>query len=229
MAEAKDPPGPCAAASWWKNWTIPFPVTKLSARPETLFSETVPPTPVRRHPVIPRTPVLFFLLCFTPTWPGATDAGGGEPKPIPGVGPVGKITKLHTGFKFTEGPAADKAGNVYFSDIPAEKIHKVDADGKLSVFSAKSKKANGLMVNAQGEIVACEMTGHVVALSPDGKEGRVLADQYDGKPFNAPNDLVLDQQGGVYFTDPGFGAKTPLPQGKTCVYYIAPGGKVTRL
>ncbi len=85
------------------------------------------------------------------------------------------------------------------------------------------------MVNAKGEIVACEMAGQVVAYSPDGQSRRVLADKYEGNRFNAPNDLVIDRQGGVYFTDPAFGAPMPLPQGKTCVYYITPGGEVTRL
>lgn len=156
-------------------------------------------------------------------------AADDEPKPIAGIGPAGKIVKLHTGFKFTEGPAADRDGNVYFSDIPNERIHKVDAKGQLSVFREKSNRANGLMVNAKGEIVACEMAGRIVAVSPDGKDVRVLADKYEGKQFNAPNDLVIDKSGGVYFTDPSFGAPKPLPQDKTAVYYITPAGKVSRL
>jgi gluconolactonase len=150
-------------------------------------------------------------------------------EPIPGVGPKGEVQKVETGFKFTEGPAADRDGNLYFTDIPNERIHKLSKDGKVSVFREKSNRANGLMVNARGEIVACEMAGRVVAISPDGKAVRVLADKYDDKPFNAPNDLVIDKDGGVYFTDPSFGAAKPLPQGKTCVYYVAPDGKVTRL
>jgi gluconolactonase len=152
-----------------------------------------------------------------------------ESKPIAGIGPTGKITKLHSGFKFTEGPAPDGNGNLYFSDIPNQRIHKVDPKGELSTFREKSNRSNGLKINAKGEIVACEMAGRVVAISPDGKDVRVVADKYEGKQFNAPNDLVIDKQGGVYFTDPSFGAPDPLPQGKTCVYYVAPGGTVTRL
>jgi gluconolactonase len=148
---------------------------------------------------------------------------------IPGIGPTGPITKLHSGFAFTEGPAADRPGNVYFSDIPNERIHKVDLKGQLSVFREKSGHANGLMVNARGEVVACEMDGRIVAISPDGKSVRVLADKYEGQRFNAPNDLVLDRSGGVYFTDPSFRAPQPLPQGKTAVYYVSADGKVTRL
>ena len=148
---------------------------------------------------------------------------------IPGIGPAGPIVKLHTGFAFTEGPAADRRGNVYFSDIPNQRIHKVDAEGKVSVFRENSNHANGLMVNAKGEIVACEMDGQVVAYSPDGKSRRVLADRYNGKRFNSPNDLVIDKKGGIYFTDPGFGAPNPRPQDKMGVYYLAADGKVSRL
>jgi gluconolactonase len=178
-----------------------------------------------------RTPLLLtwlsLVLVIAGPWP--TLAADEEPKAIPGIGPVGKIVKLHTGFMFTEGPAADRNGNLYFSDIPAQRIYRVDAKGKLSTFREKSNRANGLKVNAKGEVVACEMAGRVVAISSEGKKVRVLAEKYEGKRFNAPNDLVIDKGGGVYFTDPGFGAPQPLPQGKTAVYYIAPGGKVTRL
>jgi gluconolactonase len=148
---------------------------------------------------------------------------------IPGVGTIGPVVKLHTDFKFTEGPAADRDGNVYFSDIPNERLHKVDAKGKLSTVREKTNRANGLMVASSGEVYACEMAGQVVAYSADGTKRRVLADKHDGKRFNAPNDLVLDRAGGVYFTDPAFGAPKELPQGKTAVYYLSTGGKTTRL
>jgi gluconolactonase len=152
-----------------------------------------------------------------------------DEKAIPEVGPTGEIKKAQTGFKFTEGPIGDSKGNVYFSDIPNAKIHKIDASGKLSVFRDNSNSANGLMINAKGEIVACEMTGAIVAISPDGKDRRVITDKYNGKRYNAPNDLVIDKDGGIYFTDPQFRAPNPLPQGKTCVYYVNSIGKVTRL
>lgn len=152
-----------------------------------------------------------------------------KPEAIPGLGPVGPVVKLHSNFKFTEGPAADRLGNVYFTDIPNERVHKVDTKGKLSVVREKSNFANGLMVNAKGEIYACEMAGQVVAYSADGTKRRVLADKHEGNRFNAPNDLVIDRQGGVYFTDPAFRAPMPLPQGKTAVYYLSADGKTTRL
>lgn len=148
---------------------------------------------------------------------------------IPGLGPVGKITKLHTGFKFTEGPAADKDGNVYFTDIPQKKIHKVDTESNLSVFTDESNHSNGLMITAKGGLAACEMEGQVVLWDISKKTRKVLADKYKGNRFNAPNDLVIDRQGGIYFTDPMFRAPQPLPQGKTAVYYVSPQGEVTRL
>ncbi|MEM8883026.1 MAG: SMP-30/gluconolactonase/LRE family protein [Planctomycetota bacterium] len=138
--------------------------------------------------------------------------------------------KVATGFRFTEGPAADKEGNVFFSDIPNERIHRLGVDGKVTVFREKSGRANGLMFNATGELVACEGgTGRVVAIAPDGKKVRVLAENYGGKRFNAPNDLVIDKQGGIYFTDPEFGRNIKKPQGTFAVYYIAAPGKVTRV
>ena len=152
-----------------------------------------------------------------------------NPDAIAGVGPTGPIQKAHTGFTFTEGPAQDADGNIYFSDIPDQKIYKTGVGARLGVFREKSNFANGLMVNAKGEVVACEMSGAIVVLSADGKDRRVLTEKYEGNRFNAPNDLVLDKAGGVYFTDPEFRAPKPLPQGKTCVYYIDAAGKVTRI
>jgi gluconolactonase len=147
---------------------------------------------------------------------------------IPGLGPVGEIKKLHGDFKFTEGPAADGKGNVFFSDIPDSTIYKTDSTGKLTVFRKPSGSTNGNMFNAAGELVGCEMEGRIVAVAPDGKV-RVIADKYEGNSFNAPNDLVLDRAGGVYFTDPHFRAPMPLPQTVTAVYYVDKAGKVSRL
>ena len=183
---------------------------------QTLFKET------DSHEA--HSSVLAAVLFHAAGSPAAQDN-----PPIAGIGPVGKVVKLHTGFKFLEGPAADRDGNVYFSDIPENKIHKIDSKGALSVFIDGSNHANGLMVNGKGELVACEMDGQIAAYNLKTKERRVVAGKYDGNRFNAPNDLVIDKQGGVYFTDPSFRAPKPFPQGKLGVYYVSPAGKVTRL
>jgi gluconolactonase len=156
-------------------------------------------------------------------------SAGDDIKPIAHIGPVGKITKLPAKFQFTEGPAPDGKGNLYFSDIPAEKIFKLDPAGTLSVFTDKSNHSNGLKFNSKGELVACEMDGRLVAYDIATKKARVIADKYNGNRFNAPNDLVVDQSDGVYFTDPSFRAPKPMPQDKLGVYYVDAAGKVTRL
>ncbi|MGH7202358.1 MAG: SMP-30/gluconolactonase/LRE family protein, partial [Planctomycetaceae bacterium] len=153
-------------------------------------------------------------------------------EPIPGVGPVGEIQKVRGEFQFTEGPAWDGQKTLYFSDIPANRIYAYapGADGKqFSVFQEPSNHANGLMVTADGQLYACQMDGRVVKIDPKTKKVTVIAAEYDGKRFNAPNDLVIDKQGGVYFTDPMFRAPEPLPQGVQAVYYASADGKVTRL
>jgi len=118
--------------------------------------------------------------------------------------------------------------NVYFTDIPASKIYKVSPDGTLTTFLRRSRRANGLMLDRSGRLIACQGgAGRVVAIDVKTKNISVVADAYRGKPFNAPNDLVIDKVGGVYFTDPSFGPT--MTQDREAVYYVAPGGEVTRL
>ncbi|QDV19873.1 Gluconolactonase precursor [Gimesia panareensis] len=148
---------------------------------------------------------------------------------IPGIGPVSKPVKVFTDFKFTEGPAFDLKGNLYFTDIPDNKIYKVDTKGELSVFLEPSNHCNGLMLDGSGKLLACEMDGRLVSINLKNKKVKPLAAKYEGKRFNAPNDLVVDRTGGIYFTDPHFRAPEPLPQGKVAVYYRSADGKVTRL
>lgn len=148
---------------------------------------------------------------------------------IPGIGPTGEVKKVHGGFQFTEGPAADREGNLYFSDVAGNKLYKIDAAGQLRTILDPSNHTNGLMVNAAGNVVGCEMDGRLIEVNPKTKAVKSLADGYEGKRFNAPNDLVIDRDGGTYFTDPHFRSPMPLPQGVRAFYYRAPDGKVTRL
>jgi gluconolactonase len=164
------------------------------------------------------------LLHFSVTSPAVRAAD-----PIAGIGPVGPVTRLHTELKFTEGPASDADGNLYFTDIPANRIYKVDGAGGLSVALEPSRHANGLMFDGAGRLVACEMDGALVVRDLASGLRHVLADRHDGKRFNAPNDLVIDRHGGVYFTDPRFRAPKPWPQGKEAFYYRSAQGHVTRL
>ncbi|MCE5185184.1 MAG: SMP-30/gluconolactonase/LRE family protein [Planctomycetaceae bacterium] len=140
------------------------------------------------------------------------------------------VKKLAGDFKFTEGPAADKDGNVYFTDIPNNRILKWSVEGSLSTFLENSRGANGLYFDKDGSLIACAgATGQVVAVGPAGAI-TVLAETYEGKTFNSPNDLWIDAKGGIYFTDPRYGPRENLPQNGEHVYCISPDrGKVTRV
>jgi gluconolactonase len=100
------------------------------------------------------------------------------------------------GHKFTEGPAVDAQGNVYFSDIPYSRIHKVTTAGKVSLFREDTGEANGLMFGPDGRLYACQNgRRRIVAYSMDGKESIVAVD------VNS-NDLAINPRGEIYFTDP---------------------------
>ncbi len=145
---------------------------------------------------------------------------------FPGAGPVRKVA---SGFGFTEGPADDGKGNLYFTDIPNQRIHRIDAKGNVSTVTEKSLHCNGLMFDGDGKLYGCQMDGRLARIDAANGESKSLVDQYDGKRFNACNDLVIDKQGGIYFTDPRFMAPDPWPQGKEAVYYRSAKGDVERI
>lgn len=160
--------------------------------------------------------------------PWTTSAQEIKNQPIPGIGPKGEVRKVAGDFAFTEGPAADADGNLYFSDIPNNRILRLSASGDVSVFVEPSGHANGLMVHG-GRLLACQMDGQLASIDLKTKEVTAICKTYNGTRFNAPNDLVINRSGGIYFTDPRFLAPEPWPQGKEAVYYRAADGTVTRL
>lgn len=100
------------------------------------------------------------------------------------------------GYKFTEGPAVDAAGNVFFSDIPNDRIHKIGVDGRVSVFKEDTGGVNGLMFGPGGRLYACQSgRKRIVSYSPDGRES-VIAEGVES------NDLAVNARGEIYFTDP---------------------------
>ncbi len=137
------------------------------------------------------------------------------------------VQQLSTGqFTFIEGPAWDGEQYLYFTDIPENKIHKYSVEGGFELFLDNTSGANGLWYSGDS-IIACQGGANsVVALDTNGTITSVLASDYQGTPFNSPNDLVMDQHGGIYFTDPVFGGTTNMVES---VYYIADDGTVTRL
>ncbi len=122
------------------------------------------------------------------------------------VAPVGGAEVVQDGFSFTEGPAVDKNGNVYFTDQPNDKIHKWDAaTGVVTEFLSGTGRANGMAFDSDGNIIACaDMYGEVWKIKPDGSH-EVLIDNYNGKLLNGPNDVWINPvTGGMYITDPIF-------------------------
>ncbi|MBX9655263.1 SMP-30/gluconolactonase/LRE family protein [bacterium] len=142
---------------------------------------------------------------------------------------VGTPEVVRTGFQFLEGPAWDGKDTLYFTDVPAQCIYRITGKNDLSKFRDESGHSNGLL--KWGDyLYACEMDGQVVRYKlGDVKTREVIAGQYQGKRFNACNDLVVDKQGGVYFTDPEYGAPKPWPQKVRSVYHVAPNKEVTRI
>ena len=164
--------------------------------------------------------IMFWLASLTGVGVAQTD--------VKTIGTFGEPEVVFDGFQFTEGPADDGHGNLYFTDIPANRIYQI-ADGKKNVFVEPSSHCNGLMIDGAGQLLACQMDGQLVAYDTATQKSTVLAGAYKGARFNACNDLVVDRRGGVYFTDPHYRAPDPLPQGTTAFYYRANDGTITRL
>lgn len=117
------------------------------------------------------------------------------------------LERLHTGCKWTEGPTYFPAGRyLIWSDIPNDRILRWDeTTGQVGVFRAPANYSNGHTVDARGRLVSCEQgTRRVTRTEHDGSI-TVIADRYDGKRFNSPNDVVVAADGAIWFTDPPYG------------------------
>ena len=142
--------------------------------------------------------------------------------------------EIATSVSMLEGPAVDREGNVYFTDILMQRIMRLSKDGRFSIFREKSNVANGLVIDPQGRLVAAEgaasptaersgmATGGIPRVTrTDLKTGRIeiLADKVNGKPLSGPNDVTIDGKGRLYFTDSTGAA----------VYRIDAPGKLARI
>lgn len=136
------------------------------------------------------------------------------------VAPEAVLAPVAGTYIFTEGPAADMQGNVYFSDINAGRIYKWSPDGSVSIFVEGLNAPNGLAFAPDGLLIACEGgKGRLIAINAQGQI-TPLVEQYNQVRFNEPNDLWIDPQGGIYFTDPVYQAA--LVQDGEHVYYLTP-------
>ncbi|MBX6311442.1 MAG: SMP-30/gluconolactonase/LRE family protein [Isosphaeraceae bacterium] len=137
--------------------------------------------------------------------------------------------RRETDVAFLEGPAVDRSGLVYFSDVRAERIYTWDpARRRLSVFRERSHAANGLLLDRQGRLIACEGAGRITRTDPASGQVEVLADSYQGKPLGAPNDLDLDAQGRIYFTA-RLSNRDPEAGNVNAIYRIDPDGTLARI
>ena len=141
-----------------------------------------------------------------------------------------EVKQIATGFKFTEGPAVAPNGDIYFTDIPNNKIHVWSAKGHLSTYRENTGGANGLLFDSNGNLLICEGGNRRLTLINLKGKVTILADNFKGKKLNSPNDLWIDPKGGVYFTDPRYGKKDNLEQSGEYVYYLPPeGGPLKRV
>jgi gluconolactonase len=173
-----------------------------------------------------RLPVLVAVLTFS------TSVRADDASP---VAPGAKLEKLAEGFKFTEGPAADAKGNVYFTDQPNDRILKYDTDGKLTTWMQPCGRSNGLCFGPDGKLWACaDEKNELWAIDMETKKPTVVVKDFKGKLLNGPNDVWVRPDGGLYFTDPfykrDYWKRGPKEIDVEGVYFITPDRKgITRV
>jgi gluconolactonase len=159
--------------------------------------------------------------------------GGAGAVETPIIPPGARLEKVWGEGEFTEGPAYGPDGGVYFTDI-GNRIMRFDpATGRTTVYRDPSGRANGLDFDPKGRLVAAEgaNTGGNRRVTLTERDGtvRVLADRWQGKRFNSPNDVTVDTQGRIYFSDPRYSGEEPREIDTESVYRIDPDGTVTQL
>lgn len=156
------------------------------------------------------------------------------------IDPEAEMKVVAEGFQWSEGPVWNKSLKTFrFSDVPKNKIWQISKKDGLAIFmdpsgydgaSAENEPGtNGLAYDAEGRLIACDHGNRrVYRLEADGKTKTTLADKYDGKRFNSPNDLVIKSTGEIFFTDPPYGLKDESKReiGFFGVYCLKPDGKV---
>ena len=166
-------------------------------------------------PVVP----LVLFVTLVPAAPQGVQRAPG----IAGVVAPGAVVELvQEGFAFTEGPVGRSDGGVYFTDARTSRIYSLEPDGKISIFRESADNADGLALNSKGDLFSAERTGKPrITRTDTGKTvTAITAESPAGESFGAPNDLILDARGGIYFSDPGL---PPVREHKAYVYYLPVG------
>jgi gluconolactonase len=182
----------------------------------------------------------FAALLASPLGPLRADEGSSLAKvglPSELLPPDVKTTVIAR-TSFLEGPAVDSVGNLFFSDLTSSRILRLSPEGLVSVFREDSGRTNGNTFDALGRLISCEGgeqgpggRRRVVRTDPTTNSTVVLTNRYDGKRYNAPNDVCVDTKGRIWFTDPYYGEdRSILEMGVEGVYRIDPDGHtVTRV
>lgn len=165
-------------------------------------------------------------IAITVTALGLATFALGSSGPADIVAPGAQMEKLADGFVFTEGPACDARGDIFFTDQPNDRIMCWSAAGKLSTYRQPCGRSNGLCFDKHGNLWACaDEKNELWQIAPDGKV-TVVARDYGGKLLNGPNDVWVRPDGGVYFTDPyyqrDYWHRGPKEQDQEAVYFLPP-------
>ena len=174
---------------------------------------------------------ILALILSSFAWVAAADFDVRDEAEFRKIVPSGaKVEKLAGDFKFVEGPVWIERGGgmVVFSDIPANQLKRWQASGGVSVFREPSQNANGNTLDLQGRLVTAEHSGRRISLTQANGEVVTVVDQFDGKKFNSPNDVVVKSDGTFWFTDPDYGlGGKPKEQEGNWVYRHDPKVKTT--
>lgn len=155
---------------------------------------------------------------------------------IPGVVAAGtKVALIKAGFTGTEGPIGLPDGNLIFTETQANRITRIDQNtGATSVFLENTNGSNGLGFDAKGRLISVQTTPGQARIGVIHPKDAVatITDNFEGKPYGRPNDLVVAKSGAIYFSEPGPnatpGQPPPVPALTPAVYHVSPAGKVAR-